>query len=38
MVGGEILACRVKGTLIEEYCIADAMLRVGLSPKEEGML
>ena len=35
MVGGEILACRVKGTLIEDYCIADAMLRVRLSPKEE---
>ena len=38
MVGGEILACRVKGTLIEDYCIADAMLRVGLQPKEKSII
>lgn len=29
LVGGEILGCRVKGTLVEDYCIADALLRVG---------
>ncbi|HOW58725.1 MAG TPA: glycosyltransferase family A protein [Candidatus Omnitrophota bacterium] len=34
MVGGEILACRVKGTLVEDYCIADAVMRVGSSSKE----
>jgi len=35
VVGGEILACRVKGGFVEEYCIADALMRVGLKPKEE---
>ncbi|MFA5411669.1 MAG: glycosyltransferase family A protein [Candidatus Omnitrophota bacterium] len=30
VVGGEIFACRVKGTLVEDYCIADALLRVGI--------
>ena len=35
VVGGEILGCRVKGTLIEDYCIADGMLQVGgLCPKK----
>ena len=36
IVGGEINACRVKGTLIEDFCIADGMLQVGkLCPKKE---
>ena len=29
VVGGEILGCRVKGTMVEDFCIADAILRVG---------
>jgi glycosyltransferase involved in cell wall biosynthesis len=29
IVGGEILAQRTKGTLVEEYCIADALMRLG---------
>ena len=36
MVGGEIQACRVKGTLIEDYCIAESLLGVGSKSKEEG--
>jgi glycosyltransferase involved in cell wall biosynthesis len=35
MVGGEILACRTKGTLIEDYCIADALMRVGSGSKKD---
>lgn len=36
IVGGEILGLRVKGTLIEGFCIADGMLQVGrFAPKEE---
>lgn len=38
MVGGEIFACRVKGTLVEDYCIADAMLRVGLCPDADSII
>lgn len=37
MVGGERLAYRTTGTLVEEYCIADASMRVGLSPKEKSL-
>jgi len=37
MVGGEILPQRTKGTLVEEYCIADAVMRVGQVPKEENL-
>ncbi|MCG6534401.1 MAG: glycosyltransferase family 2 protein [Syntrophales bacterium LBB04] len=29
IVGGDILAYRVKGNLIEDFCIAEEMLRVG---------
>lgn len=35
IVGGEILAQRVKGTLIEDFCIADEMLRVGMFSSKE---
>jgi glycosyltransferase involved in cell wall biosynthesis len=28
MVGGEIRDCRVKGTLVEDYCIAESLLNV----------
>jgi len=36
MVAGKILGCRVKGTLVEDYCIADALLGAGDdSPQEE---
>jgi len=37
IVGGDIFAHRVKGNLIEDFCIAEEMLRVGAySKKEEG--
>lgn len=29
MVGGQIQDCRVKGTLVEDYCIAESLLNVG---------
>ena len=38
MVGGEILACRVKGTIVEDYCIADALMRVGSILKKDKSL
>lgn len=37
MVGGEILAHRTQGTITEEYCIADAMMRVGSHLKGESL-
>jgi glucosyl-dolichyl phosphate glucuronosyltransferase len=38
IVGGDILAHRVKGNLIEDFCIAEEMLRVGaFSTKQEGL-
>jgi len=37
MVGGEILAQRSKGTITEDYCIADALMRVGFKPKKEAL-
>jgi len=37
MVGGEILAQRSKGTVTEDYCIADALMRVGFKPKKEAL-
>jgi glycosyltransferase involved in cell wall biosynthesis len=35
MVGGQIADCRVKGTLIEDYCIASSLLNVKYIAKEE---
>lgn len=35
IVGGEVLACRVKGTLVEDFCIADAMLKMGEKSPEK---
>jgi len=35
MVGGEILPWRSKGTIVEEYSIADALMRVGHNFQEE---
>ena len=35
MVAGEIRACRVKGTLVEDFCIADAFMRMCEAPLKE---
>ncbi|MFA5389077.1 MAG: glycosyltransferase family A protein, partial [Candidatus Omnitrophota bacterium] len=35
MVGGEVLACRIKGSLIEDYCIAEAMMKLGFDSKKD---
>ena len=35
MVGGQIADCRVKGTLVEDYCIASSLLNLKYVPKEE---
>jgi glycosyltransferase involved in cell wall biosynthesis len=37
IVGGEILAYRTKGNIVEEYCIADAMMRVGKGMHKEDL-
>jgi len=36
IVGGEIRACRVKGTFVEDYCIADAMMKFVSDKNERG--
>lgn len=38
IVGGEIMACRVMGTLVEDYCIAESLLRVGAPPEQGGLI
>jgi glycosyltransferase involved in cell wall biosynthesis len=37
IAGGEILACRTKGTLIEDYCIADAMMKLGFDSERDNL-
>lgn len=36
MVGGEILTCQVTNSIIEKFCIADSMMRVGFLEKKRG--
>ena len=38
IVGGEVLACSVEGTLVEDYCIAESLLRVGSPVTQEETL
>ena len=34
LIGGEILPCRHQGTLVEDYAISDALMRVGPGQQE----